>query len=279
MTTVFEKTVTVQEPVTVREPVGEWIFDPKDDSANSARWVGGPENEPERPVEEPNVCSIALLGDGTVSCEYFPPANRPENHLMVRLSRAFPEQRFVVRNLATPGETPGSFLGSGKLEKIKELLPQLHLVFVRYNLDEADPRGVKGCIEDLAALGEALRRQYPGVTMILETGIWVHNTAPFGGDSYARLAPLYDQVRGWAMEVGYPIVDIYTKMQTEANKGSKDLRVRGLPTWEQTVLDDSFDEFFGDEPVYFANIHPNSRCLGLIAEWEVTMIKNLARKS
>jgi hypothetical protein len=45
------------------------------------------------------------------------------------------------------------------------------------------------------------------------------------------------------------------------------------------VLDDSFDPFFGDEPLYFANVHPNSRCLALIAEWEVAMIRQLARKA
>ena len=33
------------------------------------------------------------------------------------------------------------------------------------------------------------------------------------------------------------------------------------------------------EPLFFANIHPNSRCLSLIADWEVAMLKLLARKT
>jgi hypothetical protein len=259
----------------VREPVGEWIFTPEGDQERNGR---AQQEMPGREEIEPETCSVALLGDGTVACEYFPPANRPENHLLVRLRKAFPEQRFVVQNLGAPGETPGSLLRSRRLERIFASLPQLHLAFIRYNIDEEDADGVQGYIRSLKQLGDALREQYPGLTLIFETGIWVHHPAHCTGDSHARLGTLYDQVRGWATEVGYPVIDVYGKMQAEAAKGNWDLRVRGLPSREHVVLDDSFDAFFGEEPLYYANIHPNSRCLGLIADWEVTMLRQLARK-
>src|SRR5438876_933372 len=83
-----------------------------------------------------------------------------------------------------------------------------------------------------------------GITVIVETGIWVHHPSHFVGDSHAHAAPLYDRVKAWAVETGYPVVDVYQKMQAEAAKGNWDLRVRGLPTPEQTVIDDTFDEFF-----------------------------------
>jgi hypothetical protein len=268
-TTIWEKA----QPV--REPVGEWIFTPEDGRAPHAATGNEPTGD-EEPAGPPN-CSIALIGDGTVACEYFPPANRPESHLLVRLRRAFPDQQFLVQNVAAE-ESAAESLRTGRLDQVFAAVPQVHLAFVRYNIDENHTGGVRAHVNSLQQVGEALRRQYAGITVIFETGIWVHHPSHFTGDSSARLGPMYDQVRGWATEIGYPIVDVFSKMQAEASKGNWDLRVRGLPSREQVVLDDSFDQFFGDEPVYFANIHPNSRCLGLIAEWEVAMIKQLARK-
>jgi hypothetical protein len=49
----------------------------------------------------------------------------------------------------------------------------------------------------------------------------------------------------------------------------------GLPDEEHTIVDESFDEFFGDDPAFYTNIHPNSRCLGLIAGWEVDTIRGI----
>src|SRR4051812_40811169 len=215
-TTIWEKAEPVQEPV------GEWIFTAEGEAFEADG--AGSQREAEQPeaAAEPDVCSIALFGDGTVTCDYFPPANRPENHLMVRLRKAFPEQRFLVQNLAAPGETAADLLRSGRLEQIRGAIPQIHLAFVRYNMDESDPGGARGQIGSLKLLGDALREQYPGITVIFETGIWVHHPAQFTGDSHARLGPIYDQVRGWATEVGYPIVDVFTKMQAEAAKGNWD---------------------------------------------------------
>ncbi len=40
-----------------------------------------------------------------------------------------------------------------------------------------------------------------------------------------------------------------------------------------TIVDDAFDRFFGGDPAFFTNIHPNSRCLALIADWEVEALQ------
>jgi hypothetical protein len=229
-------------------------------------------------AEEPvlaQTCSVALLGDSTVACSYLPPANRPENHLLVRLRRAFPDQRFEVQNLAAE---EGSGLDPARLAQIFDAIPAMHLAFLRCHIRETEEEGFQTYMRGLQAGCEALRRQYPGVTVILETGIWIHHPAHLFEESQGHLAPLYNSLKAWAIEAGYAMVDIYQKMQAEAGKGNWDLRVRGLPTREQTVLDDSFDAFFGEEPLFFANIHPNSRCLALIAEWEIALLKLLARK-
>jgi hypothetical protein len=237
-----------------------------------------PEGEASDAAEAPASASIALMGDSTVACHYLPPANRPENHLLVRLRREFPDRRFVVQNVAGEGESPAADLRSGRLERLFAAVPQMHLAFLRYNIRDTEPEGFQEHLDGLQTCCGALRQRYPGITVIIETGIWVHHPSHYVGDSHAHAAPRYDQVKAWAVEAGYPVVDIYQKMQAEAAKGNWDLRVRGLPTPEQTVVDDTFDAFFGEEPLFFANLHPNSRCLALIADWEVGMLKLLARK-
>jgi hypothetical protein len=253
-----------------------WDTPPPEYEAPGGAYIPAGEEIPGE--ERPGTGSVALLGDSTVACRYLPPANRPENHLLVRLRRAFPEQRFKVQNLAGESDGPAAELRSGRLERLFAAVPSMHLAFLRFNLGDPRPEGFQEYLEGLAACGGALRQQYPGITVIVETGIWVHHPSHFVGDSHAHAAPLYDQVKAWAVEASYPVVDVYQKMQAEAAKGNWDLRVRGLPTPEQTVIDDTFDEFFGEEPLFFANSHPNSRCLALIAEWEVAMLKLLARK-
>ena len=80
-------------------------------------------------------------------------------------------------------------------------------------------------------------------------------------------------MRSMAEAEGYPLVDIFIRMRLETEKGNWDLRVRGLPDPEHTIVDDSFDAFFAHDPAFFTNIHPNSRCMGLIADWEVEKVK------
>jgi len=183
----------------------------------------------------------------------------------------------VIQNLASAEAETGFRLE--QMDQIFAAIPEMHLAFVRFNIQETDAAGFQEQMGSLQACCAAMREQYPGITLILETGIWIHHPAHFFEEIHGRLGPMYNALRGWAVETGYPVVDIYQKMQAEAGKGNWDLRVRGLPTPEQTVVDDSFDAFFGDEPAFFANTHPNSRCLALIAEWEVAMLKLLAKIS
>ena len=74
---------------------------------HSREWPSTPYSDEARAATPPidTACTVALLGDCTVCCDYYPPANRPENHLAVRLRRAFPNSPFVIHNLAANGES------------------------------------------------------------------------------------------------------------------------------------------------------------------------------
>ncbi|HZO90921.1 MAG TPA: GDSL-type esterase/lipase family protein [Chthonomonadaceae bacterium] len=248
---------------------------PDPDQGHTREWPSTPYSDEVRAAVPPSetACSLALLGDCTVSCTYYPPANRPENHLAVRLRRAFPGQPCAIRNLAREGESADEFLQAERFEKAFRDIPRLDVAFVRYGINDRKRHGISGCLQNLEALCVAVNQRYPGVGLFIETSIWVDYPAHYLWDRNAALGPLYDAMRAFALEQGYPVVDIFAKMEAETKRGNWDLRVRGLPAPEHTIVDGSFDPFFGDDPAFFTNIHPNSRCLALIAEWQVEALR------
>ena len=90
----------------------------------------------------------------------------------------------------------------------------------------------------------------------------------------SALGPLYEAIRVFAQGSGYPIVDVYANMEAETKRGKWDLWVRGLPMPEYTIVDDAFDAYLSDDPAFFTSIRPNSKYLGLIADWEVEALKS-----
>lgn len=240
----------------------EWPSTPYSDEARA----------PEPPMEMS--CCLGLFGDCTVDVD-MPPAMRPESHLAVRLRRAFPGQPFVIRNLGESGGTAGDLLKPGRLGEILADLPRLDIAFVRYGVNDRKRDGVPRCRENVKTLCRRLRKRYSGLAIIIETGLWVDHPRHYLFDRNARLSPLYEAMRELAGEEGYPLVDVFRNTEAETKRGDWDLRVRGLPDREHVILDNSFDQFFADDAAFFTNIHPNSRCLGLIADWEVEKLKEL----
>jgi acyl-CoA thioesterase-1 len=242
---------------------------------HTREWPSTPYSDEARAAEPPAEasCCIALIGDCTVSCLRWPPANRPEHHLAVRLRRAFPGQPFVIRNISDEGGTAGGFLKSDKLSELFDALPRLHVAFVRFGINDRKHEGITACIENLRGLCREITGHYPETAIVVETGIWVDYPAHYLWDRNAKLAPLYDEMRAMAHSEGYAVVDIFKHMEAETARGNWDLRVRGLPDPEHTILGDSFDAFFDDDPAFFSNIHPNARGMGLIADWQVDQLK------
>jgi lysophospholipase L1-like esterase len=248
---------------------------PDPDQSHSHEWPSTPYSDEARAATPPadNACSVALIGDCTVACTYFAPANRPENHLAVRLRRAFLDQPFFVRNLASNGESADEFLRPQRWEKALQEITRLDIAFLRYGINDRKRYGISGCIQNLRRLCEALKGHSPGIGLFIETNVWVDYPIHYLWDRNAALGPLYQAMRAFVAEEGYALVDIYANMEAETRRGNWDLRVRGLPALEHTIVDDSFDAFFGNDPAFFTNIHPNSRCLGLIADWEILALQ------
>ena len=189
-------------------PSREWPSTPYSDEALAAQ---------PSPRE---ACCIALVGDCTVSCLRWPPANRPENHLAVRLRRAYPGQAFLVRNISLEGGSAGSYMADGHLDHLFKSLPHLHVCFVRFGVADRKDDGVSGCIRNLRELCSQITDHYPGVCVIVETGIWVDYPDHYMWDRNAKLAPLYEAMRSMAESEGFPVVDIFESMRLETEKGN-----------------------------------------------------------
>lgn len=248
----------------------------------SHEWPSTPYSDEARLPEPPmdTSCCIALLGGCTVGCQGWPPAMRPENQLAVRLRRAFPNQPFVIRNFGEAGETAGEIVQSGRLEQIRHLLSRIDVALLRYGIADRKKDGIPGCMENLGILCDRLQEAWVDICIIIETDMWVDYPEHYMWDRNARLAPLWEAIRQFATNKGYPVVDIFANMEAETKKGNWDLRMRGIPGDEgrYTILDSSFDDFYGADVAFFTNIHPNARCLGLIAGWEVAKLKKLYGK-
>ena len=250
---------------------------PDPSQGHSREWPSTPYSDEVRaPAPLPkSAFTIALIGDCTVACDYFPPANRPENHLSVRLRRAFPTQSARVINLGRNGESAEDFLRAERWNQAFAATQRLDAAFIRYGINDRKRFGISGCIQNLAALCNAIQERFTGSTLFIETGIWVDYPRHYLWDRNAALSPLYDAMLAFAADAGHATVHIFAGTKAETDRGNWDLRVRGLPVPEHTIVDDSFDGFYGDDPAFFTNIHPNSRCLGLIADWEAEALRGL----
>ena len=203
-------------------------------------------------------------------------AGESQFHLAVRLRRAFPGQAAVIRNFAEAGVTAGDFLCEGHVERLREAIPHLDIVFMRYGIADRKSEGIPRTIANISALCRRLEGTFGGITIVLETDMWVDYPIHYLWDRNPRLAPLYEDIRDLAAREGYPLVDIFANMEAEAQRGNWDLRKRFVPVeGHHWISDDSLDPFFGEDPAFFTHIHPNNRCLGLIADWEVAKLREL----
>jgi len=255
---------------------GDWPLTPY---TKEIREILGPEPPPQ------TSCCIAYLGGCTVRGgdpkgarvgQSNDLAGEAQFHLAVRLRRAFPGQPFVIRNFADAGATAGKFLEQGRVAMMREVLPHLEIAFLRFGIADRKAEGISKTVEHVTALCDLLTRTFEGIRIILETDMWVDSPRHYLWDRNPRLAPLYERVRKLATERGYSMVDIFAKVEQETRNGNWDLRLRALPVdGKASIGDDSFDQFFGEDPAFFTDVHPNARCLGLIAEWEVAKLKEL----
>jgi len=217
---------------------------------------------------------IALLGDCTVYTGYLPPSERPCATLAKRLAGSDSCIPVFVYDLSDDGETVAGLLQ--RYERDILAVPRIDVAFIRYGITDRKEYGAERFVELLGRLCLKLEKDFPGIQPVIETGMHVDYPHHYPFDRNAKLAPLYEKAKQFASERDYPVVDVYSELERRTAEGDWDWRIRGLGIGTPSSLhDDGQDHLHKDDPDWFFNIHPNSRCIGLIAQMERDVFTDL----
>jgi lysophospholipase L1-like esterase len=192
---------------------------------------------------------VAHFGDSTSACSYLKPEERVDAVLNKLLAARYPKQKVVNLNLARDGEFIRQLLDGGLTlgketvkpryaEKILPKVKKMDIAILRYGQNDwkleqrkdlaPDGYGTEAFRKDYERLIATLRKDYPGVQIVLETGTC------FGDDSWTdKLSRRYwDAVRALAAEGKLPLADNHKRWQDELAKEKRPLRNDGHPTLE-----------------------------------------------
>ena len=191
--------------------VSIYLKDPKEIGEFHVRDVSLVEAGPSKPREDEIV--ILHLGDSITITSYLPFHQRVDRQLQAMLEKANPNLKTRNINLGADGEWIGDLLDSGRYRKcVKENYAKLDVVFIRYGANDTRKYNTKEFKAKLRALCAELKRDYPGVSVILGTGPFAlglnwGNTRQYG--------PYWQAIREVAAEDGYPLADIYKRFERE----------------------------------------------------------------
>jgi lysophospholipase L1-like esterase len=228
---------------------------------------------------------IVHFGDSTCITGYLPNDQRVEAVLNHRLSDFCKHQKIVGYNVAAGGDYIRRFLDNGRYEKVvKDKIPQIDIALIRYGHNDqkhCEPIEFRRHLEEFCDL---LRKDYPGIHIILETNTWVdpehHGEDPKATVQFnERMNSVWAVVRQVAKERKYPLVEIYERKKKETEVGNWDQRIRNQQlsgeTFATRILDGSRDEEMKNVPGWFVDNHPNANGVNIIADEEFKTITRL----
>jgi len=161
------------------------------------------------------------------------------------IEKEFPRLRTRQINVGVDGEWIADLLDSGRYVKcVTENYPKVDVVFVRYGANDTKRYDAETFKARLRELCGRLRRDYPGVTIVLGTG-------PFVAGVAARHDANWQAVRDVAREDGCILADIYKRFEKEDS--------------EATAI----------RP---GNMHPSALGVRLAAEEEFAAIRDVLRR-
>ncbi len=226
--------------------------------------------------------------------------HRLEAQLAARLREAYPQGEWTVVNEARGGEWigPGTQQSgtvepllesetTGRYFEVRERVARADVVVVAYGGNDSKCYPPTTFGKRLAALCDRLARDYPGVRIVLATGMYLDY--PAHADRYWRdppqvpgwksgstsrneyFAPYFDAARALARERGYGLADMCLGLRAETAAGNWDLRIRNWREGERATdagapVPAEVDQTHRDHPAWFDNVHPNYEGTRIIAE-------------
>ena len=218
------------------------------------------------------VC-VALLGGSSVRTSYLPEELQHDVVLERELAVAYPDQKIEVVNLADNGEYIARYFLRGAYERQRRTLQGMDIAIIRFGTNDQKFMDSQEYRRHLEKLIETLQTDFPGVRIVLETGIYLDYPLHYSFDRNAVLNPFWQVSRDIAEETAFPLVDYYEAVKRETKVGNWDVRVRKNEGNDVFVLDASQDAGRENDPSWFTDVHPNPEGVRLAVREEVEQLK------
>lgn len=219
---------------------------------------------------------IALFGGSSVLTRYLPEEHRHDTVLMRELAVAYPDQRIEVVNLADNGEYIARYFLRGAYERHRRAQSGIDVAIIRFGTNDQKYMAPQEYRSHLERLIEILQSDFPGVQIVLETGIYLDYPRRYSFDRNAILNPFWQVTRELAEQDGYALTDYYEAVRQETKAGNWDVRVRKHSGGNAPfILDSSQDAGKENDPVWFSDVHPNPEGVLLAVREEVKTLKAL----
>lgn len=217
---------------------------------------------------------VALFGGSSVATTYLPEGAKHHAVLERELAKAYPEQAIKVSNFADNGEFIARYLLRGAYEKHRESVSGIDIAIIRFGTNDIKRMDMPEYRSHMEKFIELLKKDFPEIQIILETGMYVDYPIHYSKDRNKTLNPTWQVSRDIAAQDGYPLVEYYEAVKAEAAAGNWDVRVRARPNSRGPfVLDASQDAGKENDPRWFTDIHPNPEGVQIAVREEVKTLK------
>lgn len=227
-------------------------------------WISG---------AEAKEVGIVLMGGSSVRTSYFPAEDQHHRQLQAALSKAAPGEKFKVVNWADNGEFVARYLLRGRYDRQRQsgFIPKLAIL--RFGVNDQKYSTREEVAHHVSVLGDLLIHDFPGITIALETGLYVDFPAHYHYDRESILKPYWEAMRELAAERGWIFIDTHAVSKKETEAGNWDQRIRLTDRKsEPYVFDNRLDPERASDTKWFSDIHPNYEGVRIAIATEVPAI-------
>lgn len=221
-----------------------------------------------------DVSRVVLFGGSSVATTYLPKEAKHHNALAALLKEAYPKQKIEVENWADNGEFIARYLLNVAYERHRKDQKGIDVAIIRFGTNDQKRMKVPEYHAQMLKFIELLKTDYPGIAIVLETGVYLDYPKHYTTDRNKILDPYWEVSRKIAKEFGYPLVEYYGAAKRETEAGNWDIRIR-TQKYKRFILDNSEDAGKENDPSWFTDIHPNPAGTKLAAREETLVLKQL----
>ena len=166
---------------------------------------------------------VMHIGDSITLSSYLPFSERVNALLDAAIQKEFPKLKVRNINMAADGEYVKELLETKRYEKtIKDNYKKIDIAIIRYGGNDSRFYPPAEFKKQLGLLSDNLKRDYPGVQILIGTGTYLLNNDDVNLKQYG---PYWQALRDFAAEQKFPLIDVYKRF--EAEKTTKTAKAEG----------------------------------------------------